>query len=282
MESATEETVKFIIDAFKDWPENVAALVKIVAVELGYLVDIAALKAEDIADAMNPKNWINSGDLEEVNDKLAQAIASRDRLLSSGLNDSIPVVKALNKQIEELTAEQTKLNAELEQHESRYKAVDQTRNDSIAAILAERDAEQGAAADRAKHADQALKDYKAQQAAAKSLNDVIADIPKTIRQQSEANKRAANIIESLKEEYRMMQLSDKKRQVQIQLKKLSADATQRARKVFDAGWSSRLRPGKANKAAAKHAKGSSDEYAKAWEKAVGRIDGLLRARGKVL
>ena len=56
MESATEETVKFIIDAFKDWPENVAALVKIVAVELGYLVDIAALKAEDIADAMNPKN----------------------------------------------------------------------------------------------------------------------------------------------------------------------------------------------------------------------------------
>ena len=269
MESATEETVKFIIDAFKGWPENVAALVKIVAVELGYLVDIAALKAEDIADAMNPKNWINSGDLEEVNDKLAQAIASRDRLLSSGLNDSIPVVKALNKQIEELTAEQTKLNAELEQHESRYKAVDQARNDSIAAILAERDAEQGAAADRAKHADQALKDYKAQQAAAKSLNDVIADIPKTIRQQSEANKR---LIESLKEEYRMMQLSDKERQVQIQLKKLSADATQAERDQVRGLVEQTYDLEEANKAAAKHAKGSSDEYAKAWEKAVGRID----------
>lgn len=269
MESATEETVKFIIDAFKDWPENVAALVKIVAVELGSLVDIAALKAEDITDAMNPKNWINSGDLEEVNDKLAQAIASRDRLLSSGLNDSIPVVKALNKQIEELTAEQTKLNAELEQHESRYKAVDQARNDSIAAILAERDAEQGAAADRAKHADQALKDYKAQQAAAKSLNDVIADIPKTIRQQSEANKR---LIESLKEEYRMMQLSDKERQVQIQLKKLSADATQAERDQVRGLVEQTYDLEEANKAAAKHAKGSSDEYAKAWEKAVGRID----------
>lgn len=269
MESATEETVKFIIDAFKDWPENVAALVKIVAVELGSLVDIAALKAEDIADAMNPKNWINSGDLEEVNDKLAQATASRDRLLSSGLNDSIPVVKALNKQIEELTAEQTRLNAELEQHESRYKAVDQARNDSIAAILAERDAEQGAAADRAKHADQTLKDYRAQQAGAKSLNDVIAEIPETIGQQSEANKR---LIESLKEEYRMMQLSDKERQVQNQLKKLTADATQAERDQVRGLVEQTYDLEEANKEAAKHAKESSDEYAKAWEKAVERID----------
>lgn len=269
MESATEETVKFIIDAFKDWPENVAALVKIVAVELGSLVDIAALKAEDIAAAANPKNWFTSGDLEEVNDELTRAIESRDRLLSSGLNDSIPVVKALNKQIEELTAEQTRLNAELEQHEGRYKAVDQARKDSIAAILAERGAEQGAAEDRAKHADQTLKDYKDQQAAAKSLNDVIADIPKTIKHQSDANK---GLIESLKEEYRMMQLSDKERQVQIQLKKLSADATQAERDQVRGLVEQTYDLEEANKAAAKQAKESSDEYAKAWEKAVERID----------
>ena len=58
---------------------------KIVAVGLGYLVDIAALKAEDIADAMNPKNWINNAvTWKKSTTNWPETIASRDRLLSSG------------------------------------------------------------------------------------------------------------------------------------------------------------------------------------------------------
>lgn len=180
-EYATAETVDFIIDAFKDWPENVSTLVKLVAIELGYLVDVARLKAQEIAEAVNPANWLDD-DLVEVNERLTRAIASRDKLLSAGLNDSIPVVKALNKQIKDLTAEQTELNAELKKQEDRYAAIDKARDDSIAGILNERDAQTKLAKDREKHSEKLLKNYKDQQAAAKSLNEVVAEIPKTIKE----------------------------------------------------------------------------------------------------
>ena len=78
----------------------------------------------------------------------------------------------------------------------------------------------------------------------------------------------------------MMQLSDKERPSTNPAQKLSADAIRadQVRGLVEQTYDLE----EANKAAAKHAKGSSDEYAKAWEKAVGRIDEALRARGKVL
>ena len=84
------------------------------------------------------------------------------------------------------------------------------------------------------------------------------------------NAEAIKYIESLGAEYRMMQLS--KRQMRS-----SSKVEQNDQSVTGAGAGR-----EANKAAAKHAKGSSDEYAKAWEKAVGRIDEAFAGAWKVL
>ena len=210
MEWINKETVKI----HHRRSENVAALVKIVAVELGYLVDIAALKP-GYRGRDESKNWINTrGDLERRSQRQTGPNYRQSRtaviLRPEWLH---PCCKTLNKQIRRANNGTDKTQRRAGTTRKPVQTVDQTRNDSIAAILIRRDAEQGATADRqarGSNAERLPTHNRPQQ----EPYDVIADIPKTIRQHLE----------------------------------------------------------EANKTATKHAKGSSDEVCKTWEKAVGRID----------
>lgn len=89
---AGNNVADFIVGAFRDMPENIAAFVQIAAVEIAVLVDKAMIYGEQIAWAMNPANWFSdmpdiSGALEAVNQAREQTIAGimkeRDMALQS-------------------------------------------------------------------------------------------------------------------------------------------------------------------------------------------------------
>lgn len=77
---AGNNVADFIVGAFRDMPENIAAFIKIAAVEIAVLVDKAMIYGEQIALAMNPASWFGdmpdiSGAIDAVNDAREQTIA---------------------------------------------------------------------------------------------------------------------------------------------------------------------------------------------------------------
>lgn len=89
---AGNNAADFIVGAFRDMPENIAAFIKIAAVEIGVLVDKAMIYGKQIAWAMNPANWFDdmpdiSGALDSVNqarlDSISGILQERDTALKS-------------------------------------------------------------------------------------------------------------------------------------------------------------------------------------------------------
>jgi len=83
---------EFFISAFRDMPENIAAFIQIVAVEIAVLVDKAKIYGEQIAFAMNPANWFSdapdmSGAIDAINsarqETITEILKERDAALAS-------------------------------------------------------------------------------------------------------------------------------------------------------------------------------------------------------
>jgi hypothetical protein len=185
---AGKESADFVSDAFSLWPENVSAVTKLLAVELAHLVSLAELTGEKIAFKLNPKNWFDDSgadELEAVQEKLAKTTEAFNSALARGLPKAAPVYKHFTDQITKLTKEKSELTEKVktgtaaqEQFNQMYAALDGARDDSIAAILAERDAQIKANATVESGLAATLAAFKKTKKEAKSLDDVLAEINK--------------------------------------------------------------------------------------------------------
>lgn len=199
-----DNTAGTIVRHFEQWPRNVSAFVKLVATEFAHLLSLAEITGEKIAYSLNPANWFGddvAGDLAEVQSDILTRTEALTRLISAGLGESVPVVKALKKEISELAEKEAALTEKVkigstvqEQFATKYATLNQVRDESIAAILKERDEQLKGDKEKSNQLDLLLKKYKDAQKELKSLDSVLEEI-------AQGNDEIATTGEKASEEY---------------------------------------------------------------------------------
>lgn len=94
---AGNNVADFIVGAFRDMPENIAAFVQIVAVEIAVLVDKAIIYGEQIAWAMNPANWF--GDMPDISGALDAVNQAREQTIAGIMQERDMALKSYDDQI---------------------------------------------------------------------------------------------------------------------------------------------------------------------------------------
>lgn len=191
------------------------------------------------------------GKAKELQDKIEDLEAAGTKMAAFKL----PQLKAEREAILKLLDKELEKRSQLEQQQ-------------YDAYQAERQAKE----DASKLAQQAIRDQEEFNASVAEFDKAFARVEEEIKRNEEAQERLrkekeANIkanglhFETLEEEYELMLLSDRERYIQINLRKLNADAT--AEEIARIEELSGAIYDQAN---------ASDDYAKAWENAIERID----------
>lgn len=94
---AGNNVADFIVGAFRDMPENIAAFVKIAAVEIAALVDKAMIYGEQIAWAMNPANWF--GDMPDISGALDAVNQAREKTIAGIIHERDMALQSYDDQI---------------------------------------------------------------------------------------------------------------------------------------------------------------------------------------
>lgn len=126
---ATTETIDFIIDAFKNMPENIHAVIQLLAVEIASLVDYGQLYGEAFGDVLGTQLA-----------KTVEKGKAYGKALGQGLNpfsDDSFDLEARLRELDDLASEMS--NDALARADEQAKITREARRDSILGIVEERD-----------------------------------------------------------------------------------------------------------------------------------------------
>lgn len=202
---------------------------------------------------------------KELQDKIEDLEAAGTKMAAF----KVPQLKAEREAILKLLDKELEKRSQLEQQQ-------------YDAYQAERQAKE----DAAKLAQQAIRDQEEFNASVAEFDKAFERVEEEIRATEAAEaklrkERKANIktnglyVETLEFEYELLQLSDRERYIQINLRKLNAEATeaerQKVRELAGAIYEENAAV-ESNQKALKESADYADDYAKAWENAIERID----------
>jgi hypothetical protein len=186
---AGSATVDFLVGAFARWPRNVAAVTKLIGVEIANLVALAGVYGEKLAFYLDTKNWFNdepAEKLEAATSRLTRKTEELNRALKNGAIEAAPAIIKLRKQIADLAAEQELYTNQIEtgtgkldELAAKEAALSTIRQQSIDDILVSLADQLKLDEQRATQLDVLRKKYDESKTSAKSLDDVLKQIPRS-------------------------------------------------------------------------------------------------------
>lgn len=157
------DTVDFLIDAFKNFPENIKAFIELATVEVLNFVNKAGAYADEIASHLNPKNWFKEGDQNDLESALAQIesvyISSVENIISKRenlINQSDLQIEALQLEFKQVVSNVGATNdlANAEDNLAQFKVVTtEETGKSIAQLKEEERARRSAVKEAMRQAD---------------------------------------------------------------------------------------------------------------------------------
>ena len=200
------ETATFIVDAFAKWPRNVAAFVKIIGVEIANLVAMAELYGAELVKHLDPRTWFDKSAADDLIDTQERMVELQQiiRRMESGPERSRIQTGPLKKELDELIQREKDLNDEIatgaaaaETFAAREQDLAAIRAQGIDEILTGLNGQLATDKERVSQLDVIRKEYDKQKASAKSLDDVLSKIPKSVDKISDKVEQTAEAITDL-------------------------------------------------------------------------------------